>query len=101
MTLDKYLSRQKTDRELIVELYIDGVSVDDIAEKFDFTRQWVLAILRLYMPTKEESEIFKRKIVKRNFNKLNRWFMSTETIIDVGIWDGKVKGMINSELTGP
>ena len=81
MTLDKYLSRQKTDRELIVELYIDGVSVADIAEKFDFTMVWVLAILKPYMPTKEESEIFKRKIVKRNFNKLNRWFMNSTELV--------------------
>ena len=64
MNLSKYLEEQKTDAELMAELYADGMCPRLISEKFDLSLKAFHKYIQRYKPSPARVEKFKRDWVR-------------------------------------
>ena len=65
MILSKYLAEQKTDAQLMAELYADGMCPRLIAEKFEISLKSFHRYIASYKPSPRQVEKFKRDWVKK------------------------------------
>lgn len=73
MTLDNHFKRIEVEKQqdalLMANLYADGLTIAEIAEKFDIKKMAVLSAISEYLPSAAKISKYKREFVKRKLGR--------------------------------